>query len=167
MSKINARGGSPQFREYLEKERFTKSSAKSYSFQAKKFTQWLEKQDYNLIRFDYKKALLYVDYLQKRHTNITTINSKITATRRYFDYLLEAAHVSENPFTDILVRGNKTKKVLHNLLSFEELEDLYYSYPIDERLRVHSVLANKRNRTMLGLMVYQGLSTTDMKRPTL
>src|SRR5690606_19060320 len=55
-----------------------------------------------------------------------------------------------------------------NLLSPDELEDLYYSYGTENKTdrRTKSILADKRNKVMLGLMVYQGLSTTDMKRLT-
>lgn len=152
------------FREYLEKERFTRSSIKTYSFQAKKFNQWMKKEGESLTNFDYKRAVCYVDYLQQRHKNIRTINSKLAGTRQYFNYLMETGEVLENPFAEILVRGDKTKKMLSNLLTMDELEDLYYSYPMTKNARPHVRLADKRNKVLLGFMVYQGLSTTDMKR---
>jgi len=152
------------FRKYLEKERYSKSSIKTYTFQAEKFMEWMEKSGLDFKNFDYKKAVDYVSYLQKRHTNIRTINGKIAATRQYFNYLVERCEASENPFTEILVKGDKTKKMLQNILSSDELEDLYYSYPTDADTRRSGQLADKRNKVMIGLMVYQGLSTTDMKR---
>lgn len=155
-----------RFKEYLEREQFSKSSIKSYVFQCEKFLTWMEKENYNLIHFDYKKAVRYVDYLQKKHTNIKTMNHSITAIRHYFNYQIEEGNISENPFTEIRVKGDKTKRMLQNLLSSDELEDLYYSYEIESKMDIRPpiVLANKRNKVMIGLMVYQGLSTTDMKR---
>lgn len=152
------------FKEYMEKERFAASSIKSYGFQCGKFLEWMEGEDHDLIHFDYKKAVRYVDYLQKRHANIRTINGKIAGTRQYFNYLMEIGQASENPFAEILVKGDKTKRMLTDLLSMDELEDLYYSYPMEYNARRGIVLADRRNKVMLGLMVYQGLSTTDMKR---
>jgi integrase/recombinase XerD len=152
------------FKKYLEKERFTPGSSKTYCFQAKKFNQWLKGQGDGIRGFDYKKAVCYVDYLQQRHKNIRTINSKLAGTRQYFNYLMETGEALENPFAEIIVRGDKTKKMLNNLLSMDELEDLYYSYPMAKNARPNVQLADKRNKVMLGLMVYQGLSTTDMKR---
>jgi len=152
------------FKEYLEKERFSESSIKSYMFQCEKFMEWMEKEGHVLIHFDYKKAVRYVDHLQNRHSNIKTINSKIAATRQYFNYQIEQGECPENPFAEILVKGDKTKKMLQNILSSDELEDLYYSYPTDMDTRRNGQLADKRNKVMIGLMVYQGLSTTDMKR---
>ena len=75
---------------------------------------------------------------------------------------------SENPFAEIRVKGDKTKRMLQNLLSSDELEDLYYSYETEKKtdMRTRTILGggDKRNKVILGLMVYQGLSTTDMKR---
>lgn len=153
-----------EFKSYLEKERFSKSSIKTYTFQAEKFMEWMENNGHEFINFDYKKAVTYVAYLQKRHTNIRTINGKIAGTRQYFNFLVEKCECAENPFTELLVKGDKTKKMLQNILSSDELEDLYYSYPTDMDMRRSGQLADKRNKVMIGLMVYQGLSTTDMKR---
>lgn len=152
------------FKDYLEKERFTRSSIKTYSFQAKKFNEWMEKEGHSYVNFGYRTAMRYVDYLQQCHDNIRTINGKIAGTRQYFNYLMELGEASENPFAEILVKGDKTKKMLNNILTSDELEDLYYSYPMTKRPRPNTQLADKRNKVMLGLMVYQGLSTTDMKR---
>lgn len=149
---------------YLEKENYSQSSSKGYVYQSKKFDQWLAAKGYSLEHFDYKQALKYVAYLQKRHSNIKTINCKIVAIRHYFNYLMEIAIQTENPFIDIIIKGEKKNKMWHNLLSSDELEDLYYSYITDEKARTSTRLADKRNKVMIGLMVYQGLSTSDMKR---
>lgn len=152
------------FKEYLEKERFSESSIKSYVFQSEKFVEWMEKESFEIVYFDYKHALRYVDYLGERHTNIKTINHNITAIRHYFGYLMEMENCSDNPFAEIRVKGDKTKRMLQDLLSSDELEDLYYSYGTETDMRSQTILADKRNKVMIGLMVYQGLSTTDMKR---
>src|SRR5690606_10219372 len=105
---------------------------------------------------------------RERQTKIKTMNHSITAVRHYFDYLMEMGNASDNPFAEIRVKGETTKRMLQNLLSPDELEDLYYSYGTENKtgMRTSSLLADKRNKVMLGLMVYQGLSTTDMKRLT-
>ncbi|PPK92241.1 integrase/recombinase XerD [Nonlabens xylanidelens] len=42
----------------------------------------------------------------------------------------------------------------------EELEDLYYSYDVD----IVNMLSRKRNKIMLGLLVYQGITTSELQR---
>jgi len=149
------------YRAYLIKQRYSLSSIESYLYESDKFTEWLQ---YDAIHFNYKNALDYVTYLQKKYNNLKTINHKIVATRHYFNYLIAIGIRSENPFTDMLIKGDKKKKLLHNLLSMDELEDLYYSYAANYKGRINGLLASKRNKVMVGLMVYQGLSTSDMKR---
>ena len=158
------------YQEYLTKQKYSPSSSKSYQYQAKKFTQWMDKQGYNLVLFDYKKAMSYVSHLQQRHNNIKTINSKLIALKNYFEYLIDNARVAENPFKSITIKGEKRNKMRNNLLTADELEDLYYSYPprragtTEQDKHINRILANKRNKVIVGLLVYQGLSTTDIKR---
>jgi len=116
------------YREYLIKEKYSASSIESYLYESDKFIEWLKIKQYDTIHFDYQNALDYASYLQKKYSNLKTINHKIVGVRRYFDYLIETGTRSINPFTDMLIKGDKKKKLLHNLLSMDELEDLYYSY---------------------------------------
>ncbi len=163
--KIIACGGSSlKYQTYLEKQKYSPSSSKSYQYQAEKFTQWMNKQGYNLVLFDYKKAMRYVSYLQQRHNNIKTINSKLIALKNYFEYLIDNSQIAENPFKSITIKGEKKNKMRNNLLTADELEDLYYSYPTDQDKRTNRILANKRNKVIVGLLVYQGVSTSDIKR---
>lgn len=157
-------GGTPKdYQTFLTKQNYSPSSSKSYIIQADKFIQWLIKRGYALQHFDYKQALQYVSYLQYRHSNIKTINHKIISVKHYFEYQMARSSRADNPFADITIKGEKRKKMLTNLLSDDELEDLYYSYETDNT-QTNIKLANKRNKVMIGLMVYQGLSTSDMKR---
>ncbi len=77
----------------------------------------------------------------------------------YFDYLVENQDQQENIIKDISIKGIK-KQVIHNVLSSDELEDLYYSYPTDKG----NILSRKRNKITLGLLVYQGLTTQNLEQ---
>ena len=163
--KIIDYGGTPKdYQAFLTKQNYSSSSSKSYIIQADKFMQWLIKQGYALVNFDYKQALHYVDYLQRRHSNIKTINHKIVGVKHYFEYQMARSSRADNPFADIIIKGEKKKKLLHNLLSADELEDLYYSYQTETDKHPRRILINKRNKVIIGLLVYQGLSVSDMKR---
>ena len=153
-----------KYQEYLTKQKYSPSSIKGYILQSEKFIQWLTKQGYTLQHFDYKQALHYVAYLQDRHSNIKTINHKIIAVKHYFEYLIDRSRSAENPFTTIIIKGEKKNKMRNNLLTADELEDLYYSYTTDDDPRSNRILANKRNKIIVGFLVYQGLSTSDIKR---
>jgi len=71
----------------------------------------------------------------------------------------------ENIIRNINIKGVK-QQVIHNILTSDELEDLYYSYQTNTGNlpnRQASTLTRKRNKIMIGLLVYQGLTTTNLK----
>ncbi|SEC57164.1 integrase/recombinase XerD [Tenacibaculum sp. MAR_2009_124] len=64
----------------------------------------------------------------------------------------------QNIIKDLHIKGVK-KSIKKNFLEFEELEDIYYSYPISKG----NELVRKRNKIIVGLLVYQGLNTRDLQ----
>ena len=63
-----------------------------------------------------------------------------------------------NIIKELHIKGVK-KTIINNFLEFEELEDLYYSHPINKGKEI----ARKRNKIIIGLLVYQGLNTRDLQ----
>jgi len=60
---------------------------------------------------------------------------------------------------NINIKGVK-KEVIHNILEAEELEDLYYSYDVE----TNKTAVRKRNKIIVGLLVYQGVNTRDLQQ---
>lgn len=106
---------------------------------------------------DYKTFLKYVEELKKTGIKIRTLKTYIGNLKVYFNYLQEENYRSDNPITNINIKGT-VKTVLHNLLTADELEDLYYSYEIK-----NNDLARKRNKIIIGLLVYQGLQSKELQ----
>ena len=73
--------------------------------------------------------------------------------------MTEENYRQENSIQNINIKGVK-KEVIHNLLSQDELEDLYQSYNVE----IGNRLARKRNKIMLGLLIYQGLTTQNLQK---
>lgn len=73
--------------------------------------------------------------------------------------MTEENYRQENSIQNINIKGVK-KEVIHNLLSQDELEDLYQSYNTE----IGNPLARKRNKIMLGLLIYQGLTTQNLQQ---
>lgn len=88
-----------------------------------------------------------------------TLKGYVSNLKVYFNYLVEENYRLENVIKNINIKGVK-QTVIHNILTSDELEDLYYSYPIQNG----NPLARKRNKIMLGLLVYQGLTTQDLQK---
>lgn len=106
---------------------------------------------------DYKTILKYIEQLKKTGIKTNTLQSYIGSLKIYFRYLQQENYRTDNPIENINIKG-KVKTVLGQLLTAEELEDLYYSYETKE-----DDLARKRNRIIIGLLVYQGLHTKELQ----
>lgn len=106
---------------------------------------------------DYKTILKYIEELKKTGIKTNTLQSYIGSLKVYFRYLQQENYRTDNPIENINIKG-KVKTVLGQLLTAEELEDLYYSYETKE-----DDLTRKRNKIIIGLLVYQGLHTTELQ----
>ena len=106
---------------------------------------------------DYKTFLKYVEELKKTKIKVRTLQSYIGNLKIYFNYLQEENYRSDNPIENINIKGT-VKTVLGNLLTADELEDLYYSYETTA-----DDLARKRNKIIIGLLVYQGLQSKELQ----
>ncbi len=152
------------YKEYLKREKYSDSSIKSYAFLAEKFLEWTETQELPVTAIDYIKVTEYVHFLKETKNAVKTINHKLSSVKLYFNYLIEIGEVTTNPFVDVRVKGEMRNKLQHNLLSSDELEDLYYSYDTETDKHPWRYLIHKRNKVIVGLLVYQGLTTSDLKR---
>ncbi|MCL6220156.1 tyrosine-type recombinase/integrase [Zunongwangia pacifica] len=153
------------YEKYLEQNNYSKTTIEHYLKRFKEFTAWSKKYGIKATEIDYKTCLKYVKYLQQKRIQVQTINNHIVTLRNYFDYLIEANKRAENPIEEVSVKGT-VKRVMHNLLDADELEDLYYSFETDSFNKYSNYkarLSAKRNKIITGLIVYQGLNTTNLK----
>lgn len=106
---------------------------------------------------DYKTFLLYIESLKKTNMKTSSLQVTIRKLKTYFSYLQEENYRADNPVENIIVKG-EVKTVLNNLLTSDEIEDLYYSYETK-----NEDAARKRNKIIIGLLVYQGLQTKELQ----
>jgi len=153
------------YQDYLEQNNYSKTTIEHYIKRIKEFTAWSKKYGIKANEIDYKTCLKYIKYLQRKRIQVQTINNHIVTLRNYFNYLIETDKRAENPIEEVSVKGT-VKRVLHNLLDADELEDLYYSFETDtfnKYTNFKTKLTAKRNKIITGLLVYQGLNTTNLK----
>lgn len=151
-----------EYRTYLQKKGYAETTIKNYIKQARLFIKWCNRNHTTAIEIDYKDCLKYIKYLQRKGTTKKTVNHRLGRVKVYLNYLVEENHKSENPIESTNIKGVK-RIVNYNLLEADELEDLYYSYETENIKDKYHRLTAKRNRIIVGLMVYQGLSTTNLK----
>ncbi len=110
----------------------------------------------------FKECLEYVKKLQQSNVSKKTVKHQVGALKCYFKFLIEEMYRGDSPVESINIRG--VKRILnHNLLDFEELEDLYYSYQTENISFPNCPSVAMRNKVVTGFMIYQGMNATSLK----
>ena len=107
--------------------------------------------------------LKYIKYLQRKDVSKTTVQKRINIVKNYFKFLISENYRPDNPLENVNLKGVK-RIINYNLLEADELEDLYYSFESDNVADKYHKLCAKRNKIIVGLMVYQGLNTTELRQ---
>ncbi len=84
-----------------------------------------------------------------------TVQSYMVTINHYYNYL-QMGKVANDPTTGIEIKWVQ-RKILYHILEANGLNRLYNKY-IDESLK------GRRNKVMLGLIVYQGLKTEELRK---
>ena len=149
------------FNEYLINKGLKKGTITDMHYRLDKYRMWCRKQRENPESIEYKVLIRYIKYLKNQYQQPITINNQLQRVKTYFDYLVLEDIRSDNPLEDLRVKGAQ-KRVFSNLLSEDELEDIYYSYQSDNIKDTYHRACAKRNKVITGLMVYQGLNNKDL-----
>lgn len=120
------------------------------------FLQWLENERLLPEDVRYNDLLDFIDYCKSEGNSSKLINGKLRSVRNYYEFLKKHHPAIINPASSLHLRGTRRKAVT-GLTSFKELENIYRSYP--ERTP-----REKRNRIILGLLVYQGVTTEELQQ---
>lgn len=162
-----------KFKEYLILKGYAATSMDTILKSVDYFFRWAEKENIGeLSTITHRDIIAYIQYFNTRGTGKKTIAHYLMHLGKYFDFLGQQGQVSENPCHHIKVKGIQ-RKVLHHILSMTEMEDVLHRYPTEITLNTslknpppqqRQTLARKRNKVILGLLVYQGLRTQEIMR---
>lgn len=144
------------FKLYLESHNYNINTINQHLNYTSLFLDWLDKIGYQESYVTYSDLLEYINESHRLGDSIRLINRKLSSIRKYYEYLGSNIDDIKNPALSLYLKGNKIG-IPHNLLEQEELEELYISYPVYD-------LRTARNRVILGLVIYQGLSSGELQR---
>jgi len=144
------------FKDYLEQKRFTPATVNSYAIYIRTFTDWLTAEQLEGGTFTYNELLDFIQYLQGLGKSKKAIQYVLSVVRHYCNYLTVEKQRSDNPAAGVFMKGIM-RKLPGNLLSWEEMEELYRQYSI--QLNVPLV-----SKVILGLLIYQGLAAEEITR---
>lgn len=144
------------FTQYLEQKQFSEATVNSYGSYGQSFTDWLVTEQLAPGAFTYNELLDFIRQLQDLGKSKKAIQHLLGIVRHYCNYLIVEGQRSDNPAAGLFIKGI-VRTLPANLLSWEEMEELYKAYSI--QLKVE-----RASKILLGLLVYQGLATEEVKR---
>lgn len=164
-----------KFKEWLIIKGYTSRTTETIIKAVEYFIAWCEQQNINeATEVSHNDVIAYVQHYNIKGTGKKTIAHYIMHLKKYFDWLMIEGEVTDNPCSNIKIKGIK-RKVLNEILSMEELEQLYNDYSTEitidrtEKMKCPppqqmQTLARRRNKVILGLIVYQALRSEEITK---
>ena len=149
------------FEEYRNKNGYSAKSIRVQNSHVNRLKNWCINQNINLEGINYNQTLQFIDSERERGILNQSIIREINSVRVYFDYLLEIGTVKQNIIKRIKIR-NTGKKVIPETLTPQQLENIYHDFmnvPEWEHKTQTAKELHKRNVVLLGLLIYQGLTS--------
>jgi integrase/recombinase XerD len=157
------------FTNYLLKKNYSSTTIESFLADVERFKIWLEKENVEIENVTYNDMTSFLQGFGNiaQHTK----GCYLRGVKQYFNFLIQQNERTDNPAEFIQLKGLK-RKTLYDILNRQELDNLYHSYTLPDEANSKDknqnwfkakVLAQKRNKVILGLMLYQALDARDLK----
>ncbi len=169
-----------KFKEWLQIKGYSSKSIDSIMIAVNYFMVWCEQENpavggagiSDITEVTHNDVMAYIQYQNIRGVSKKTVAHYVMHAQKYFDWLITEKEVADNPCSNIKIKGIK-RKVLHDILKPEELEKLYEDYNTEptiiktEQLQSRppqhlQTLARKRNKAILGLIIYQAIRSEEI-----
>ncbi len=178
-TKVSPNGGDLEeaFNEWLQIKGYSSKSIESIMIAVSYFIAWCEQENISdITETTHNDVMAYVQYQNMRGVSKKTVAHYVMHTQKYFTFLMSEGEVTDNPCSNIKIKGIK-RKVLHDILKPEELEQLYEDYTTEPPITPLSTsgegpgvrppqhlqtLARKRNKVIVGLIVYQAVRSEEI-----
>ena len=158
------------FGDYLFSKGHSSASVEAERRQLGYFFTWCDQEGMEPEEAGYRDLLAYVQSLRKKGTvKPITMQKYMGTLRHFFAWQVQQGKREDNPARDIDIQDIQ-RKVLQVMLTRAELERIYQQYgsgEVSEAAKAQnwakaSALATKRNKAILGLLVFQGLTSHEI-----
>ena len=144
-----------RFEAYLRDQGLRGATARRYRQRLRGFAAFLDREGLAAEEIDYRDVLLY---LAQRREEIEppTLRHDLVTVRYFMASLVAQGQRPSNPAAQVKLQG-EVSRLPHDVLTQEQLDRIYEQAPT-------ATLSQQRNRVMVGLLVYQGLTTGEIER---
>lgn len=143
------------FTEYLLIKGMSEKTRAQLMRSVHRFARWAAAETIELENVSYNDVLAYVQHCKQKGNSQRTQQIVVNSIKHYYKFLLSREAVTENPCSNVIIKGVK-RKTLYQTFTVEELETIYTTYKSEHPL-IH-----KRNKIILGLIIYQGIRTEEL-----
>ena len=166
-----ASGKQEAFINYLiEQEKQSPRSVAEHIKNLQRFNKWAKEQHYtNIDELTYIEILNYIQNDKARGLKPQSINQQLNSIKKYYEYLKHIGLLDKNPTKKIILKGI-VKTITQNILSYTELEQLYNDYlKLTPEIKNNPLTpyVKQKNNVLLGLMIWQGAISGELKKITL
>lgn len=165
------------FGDYLIGKGHSTASVEAERRQLGYFMTWCDVEGMEPEEAGYRDLLAYVQSLRKKGTiKPITLQKYMGTLKHFFAWQVKTGKRDDNPAIDIDIQDIQ-RKVLQVMLTRAELERIYQQYGATPRpvppsgaeanWAKASALATKRNKAILGLLVFQGLTSHEIAQLTI
>jgi site-specific recombinase XerD len=162
------------FSEWLVIKGYTTNTIQGLRKTLTYFLNWIEAQNIAPEQASYNDIIAYINYKKQQGNKPRTLIIITNALNHFYNYLQSEQHVQENPVSNVQIKGIK-RKVLQEIFTTHELDTIYKTYSTEIKTAAgrtcppqeNNILSKKRNKIILGLVIYQGLRTEELAKLTL
>ncbi|PVD49355.1 hypothetical protein DC498_25490 [Terrimonas sp.] len=144
------------FTAYLQSKQYSGSTVSRYTEGIENFLTWLHREDIKEELFTYNDVLDFMRHYHSKGISKRSVHNILCMVRHYCNYLISEGKRTDNPAAGVFIKV-LVRKLPTNLLSIEELEELYKQYSIQ-------LSVDGSKKIMLGLMIYQGVTVGEIMR---
>lgn len=161
-----------QFNEWLTIKGFSSTTILGLIKTVNYFFTWIDEQSITVENVSYNDILAYIHYKRTKGNKPSTLFIVIKALNHFYRFLQSEHQLNENPASNVQIKGIK-RRTLQEILTPKELENIYKNFNAEKRIyekgkivppQTNNELARKRNKIILGLIIYQGLRTEELAR---
>ena len=146
------------FTNYL-KQTHTPAMIKRYLWELDRFFYSLQQRNIHPSQANYSQIMEYLGQLRSQPNN--HLNVSLSVIKKYYSYLVATGQRADHPAKSIRLRDKKSKDIqLQDLFQPHELEQLMDYKERYPKLKI-------RNQVIISLLIYQGLTTGELKKITL
>src|SRR6056297_1325751 len=144
------------FRSQLKEKGYANATIRQKCNYVGDFLQWLDQEHLQWEQARYNDMLNFIDYCRLDGESKKLVNNKLRSIRNFYWDQKEMDPTIHNPALHLMIRGEYHRLPSGNL-DYKTLEKLYDNYS-------KKTLRDKRNKVILGLLIYQGVTTGELQR---